>query len=483
MSTENKDKPSVVPKQGPGKSARERQLLSKPHDAFFVCAPEFLPLILGQICLPQNPPEKGAPAEDTTLLSQRHFLPPSVPLSGLKFRELIERVQKISAAQNVWWEVSHKRVTDLRSVRSALDAVPWQEWFPEKSTLRFSAECQRSQVRQAAQVRAAAETASGSEPAQQAPASGGSEQGVIPIKISLFRDTLRVYAPLTMAPLHHRAYKFCLKHPAGLREDLAQGMILSLASQMRLRGFQPELGRGFDTDQTSTAGAPPEPQNRRLKLLLPFSGTGTFAFEAATLFWELSHCLIGRYDLVRQSPCAPQATLAHIQGKSGADAVRMFALRSVEVFGCDIHDGALSQSRATEEAFLHHLRNMTGAHDIPWQSDWAHADFFDLKPSDMRKVISETTPGPLVCLLNPPFGLRLRVSAAPAFFSRIARKLDLLAQEFPEGMAGSVLCPDPTCAQAFAGRLMQPRWETRVFPLSYGGLKARVVEFFSRSAL
>jgi 23S rRNA G2445 N2-methylase RlmL len=457
--------------------AHERNFLSRPHDAFLVCAPEFRNFAASGLKTALEETGLTNTSINTDQLDHPHFLPPSIRLHNLKFRQLLQLIQKVPAVQTIWWEVSsHKRVTHAQSLRSALDAISWQNWFPSEANLRFAAESQRSTIRQSAALRGCAEAASESQQCQKVPRSPASTLNTVPIKLSLLRDTLKIYAPLTMAPLHHRAYKTELDHPAGLREDLAQGLILSLAEQMHIRGFAP----AFQTPGNGPNQSPHDSAGRHLKLLLPFAGTGTFAFEAATLFWKLDHCLVGRYELLKRCSVAPLATLAHLSEAAANEARSVLATHSVSVCACDTHEPALAQSRATEASFLRHMQIMTGSRSIPWTSHWTHEDFFHWQAPDLRARLPQAGPEPVVCLLNPPFGLRLKVASAPAFFGRIGHQLVQLAHAFTEGMVGTTLCPDAACAESFAKSLQSKGCEHRILSLSYGGLKARMVEFFFR---
>ncbi len=258
----------------------------------------------------------------------------------------------------------------------------------------------------------------------------------------LYKNKLTMSISLAGEGLYKRGYREELSASAPLREDIAACCIRKALS------FVNQGDEAFVPD----------------KIFIPFSGTGTFAFELMQLYYHISPVLFARKYAVEKMPLFKQESFNYLLKKA----------RSAGVFNKKITIECIDKSEQANASCLVNLKNVERC---VMQNEFN----VTVKHDDFLKIDVETMAesGNMFILLNPPYGIRLGArSSTVVLYKEIAKKINALsrvAKKTRKQMLGFVLCPDEETWSVFSRQLTDAKTETYHF--IQGGLDVRVCQF------
>lgn len=267
--------------------------------------------------------------------------------------------------------------------------------------------------------------------------------------VDLYKNKLTVSLSLAGEPLYKRGYREMLSRSAPLREDAA------FCCLNRALTFAKKMDNHFVPDI----------------VFIPFSGTGTFAFEYLLNYLNFSPVLFLRnYAFTRMPFFKPE----HFN----------FLLKKAEenILPWDekIHFICMDYSNAAMAVFLENLNNIKNAFEknhcifsenILMQYE---NDFFKI---DLNTLLENKN---VFMPLNPPYGIRMAGNKNSIdLYKKIAERINEISeitQKSGKKLSGFILCPDENTWTQFCKMIKNMKTETYHF--MQGGLDIRVCLFY-----
>lgn len=266
--------------------------------------------------------------------------------------------------------------------------------------------------------------------------------------VELYKNKLTISISLAGQPLYKRGYRGKLSASAPLREDLAACCIeraLAFANQYH-QNYVPST------------------------LLIPFSGTGTFAFEYLQNYFQFFPAHVLRGYALEKMPLFKKDHFSFIisQAKEHSAATMMKKnVHNMEIICIDKSIEANTALKDNLSCFI----NTVKTDDFP-EVTIIQDDFFNINSAEFS--------GTIFIPLNPPYGIRLgNETHSIAFYKKIAIKLNeffATSKKNQKNVLGFVLCPNQETWSAFINNLRLAQTETYHF--TQGGLDIRVCQFF-----
>jgi 23S rRNA G2445 N2-methylase RlmL len=261
----------------------------------------------------------------------------------------------------------------------------------------------------------------------------------------LYRDRLTLSISLAGQPLYKRGYRGVLKSSAPVREDAAACMI------QKALGFSNTNKINFIPDT----------------LLIPFSGTGTFAFEFLINYFKCPSVLFNRKYAIEKMPLFRSENFCFLLKKSRENILRQ--KKNVNIICIDQSEKANASLLENEEKWCHAIKNNNIIKLI--QDDFLKIDF--------SKIIDINTKD-IFIPLNPPYGVRLSTQTnIIQLYQNIAKKINELVtfiQKNNATLSGFILCPNEETWSAFLKNIKKAKIDTYHF--NQGGMDIRVCQFF-----
>ena len=282
---------------------------------------------------------------------------------------------------------------------------------------------------------------------------------------NLYNDYLTVSISLAGNPLYKRGYRGTLSASAPLREDAA-----ACCMQTALQ-FSRQVKEDFLPDT----------------LVIPFSGTGTFAFEYLQYCFQFSPVLFGRDYALQSMPLFRPDNFNYLLKKAKENCYfPVDPADSSPHFYCIDHaanaNTALADNlKIVKNAISHNGFDFPEALFAGGKADepFIHEDFLAM---DMATLLAgqDKMTGDVFIPLNPPYGVRLGNNQdSVALYNQIAAKLNeisSLIKKENKHMLGFILCPNVETWSAFCKSLSGAKIETCHF--TQGGMDIRVCQFF-----
>ncbi|MEO8965254.1 MAG: hypothetical protein ABI370_11340, partial [Gammaproteobacteria bacterium] len=286
------------------------------------------------------------------------------------------------------------------------------------------------------------------------------------IYADLYKNKLTLSISLAGEPLYKRGYRGTLSASAPLKEDAAACCIQSALQ------FAATLQKDFIPNT----------------VIIPFSGTGTFAFEMLQFYFQLSPVLFEREYALQKMSFFGKESFNFLVKKADENCL-LDKDRINEIRIC-----CIDNSKNANIALLENITNFKKilakqtteivdelfVRDLKTDQPFFAKDFLTM---DMTKIISDKAKrfGNIFIPLNPPYGIRLnRTSDSVDLYKNIARKIneisDLTKRE-QKHLCGFILCPTEETWSAFVKQLHYLKIETYHF--TQGGLDIRVCQFFA----
>lgn len=253
----------------------------------------------------------------------------------------------------------------------------------------------------------------------------------------LYKDKLILSISLAGYPLYKRGYREMLSASAPLREDFAACCI------QKALDFAKKINPLFSPN----------------KIIIPFSGTGTFAFEYLLNRFHIPPICFEREYAIQQMPFFKKEYFNQIKQK----AMEYCILNPLDI---ECIDNSLSATEALTNNVKRFneklLRHGFSAVDLTLDK----VDFFE-------KSIA-TNVGDIFMMLNPPYGVRLAKNLdTPHLYKKIAKKINEITDA---NVLGFILCPSEEAWSAFCNTIKTSKIETYHF--TQGGLDIRVCQFY-----
>lgn len=269
------------------------------------------------------------------------------------------------------------------------------------------------------------------------------------ISADLYKNKLTLSISLNGDLLYKRGYRSEFNANAPLREDAASCCIQKV--------FQSQ-------NQKDSSDL----------VLIPFAGTGTFAFEYLQFKYQFPPVLFGRKYALQEMPFFKQENFNYLIKK----AKENIALTQHE----KIHVLCLDPSEKANSALSNNLINLKSAFvsnhfDLQNVCSFENLleDFFQFPVSHLASFNHIFIP------LNPPYGIRLnKDSDSIDLYKKIAIKINQITVEIKKKkqakLLGFVLCPSEETWKAFFQNLKGLLTDTYHF--TQGGIDIRVCQFY-----
>jgi 23S rRNA G2445 N2-methylase RlmL len=290
--------------------------------------------------------------------------------------------------------------------------------------------------------------------------SGDDSNEATGLYVDLYKNKLKISISLAGSPLYRRGYRGILSASAPLREDAASCCIrksLQFAKHQNER-FSPEI------------------------LMIPFSGTGTFAFEYILSDHQLSPVLLQRDYALQLMPLFRQEHFSFLLKKAQQNGL-LSGLNIKKIYCIDSYDKANAALSDNLDTFRKLILN--NGIDLPgalFSQDNGYSYFKEdfLEMSVENIITASGVIGDVFIPLNPPYGIRLaKNSDTPGLYKRIADKINEIATAVAQRqkeVAGFILCPSEDAWSVFYKNIQCSAKETYHF--TQGGLDVRVCQFY-----
>ncbi len=274
--------------------------------------------------------------------------------------------------------------------------------------------------------------------------SGENTDETTSLYVDLYKNKLTVSLSLAGEALYKRGFRDVLSASAPLREDAAFCCI------ERALNFAKKVDENFLVES----------------LLVPFSGTGTFAFEYLQTSLNFSSVLFMREYALSKMSFFNQDNYNYLLKKA-----REHVLKSAQ----DIQVKCIDNAVNAMTALTHNIDNFNSYIDISHVISVLKEDFFEM---DITNLVENKN---ILMPLNPPYGIRLgKNTQAVDVYRQIAKKVNQIAelnQKTGKKLLGFVLCPDENTWSCFCNHLKNMYTETYHF--TQGGLDIRVCQFLT----
>lgn len=256
--------------------------------------------------------------------------------------------------------------------------------------------------------------------------------------VNLYKNKLTISISLAGNPLYKRGYRGTLSASAPLREDMAACCIQSVLKW---------IGDPFVPDT----------------ILIPFSGTGTFAFEYLLYYLNIAPVLLGREYALTYMPFFRKDNFNFLLKKARENCLIKQSMPTVY---------CIDNSSNANAALLQnceHFRNAMLKNDSIFPDkilSHQNADFFSF---DFK-----TNAENILILINPPYGIRLgKNKDINHLYKNIAMKMNELSGK---NKLGLILCPTKEAWSMFCNTLIGYKIETSHF--TQGGMDIRLCQFY-----
>lgn len=281
--------------------------------------------------------------------------------------------------------------------------------------------------------------------------SGENTNETTSLYVDLYKDRLTISISLAGEPLYKRGYRQMLAASAPLREDAA------FCCLDRALQFAKKIDPAYSPDT----------------ILIPFAGTGTFAFEYLQSYFNFSPVLFSRDYALKKMPFFKSENFNFLLKK----AAEHFSI-SVD----NIHLTCIDNSNNAIRALVENIKNFKKFFE-KYQANFPEIkclekDFFSL---EVEKLIANHNPKfhSIFIPLNPPYGIRIGKNLNSVnFYKKIATKINeiaQLAQNTGIKLSGFILCPDEKTWSSFCKHIKKMSLETYHF--NQGGMDIRVCQF------
>ncbi|WCL50367.1 hypothetical protein [Leptospira sp. GIMC2001] len=299
--------------------------------------------------------------------------------------------------------------------------------------------------------------------------------------LEIFNNHAKLYLALRDKPLYQRGFRSPLSKSAPLSEDIAA----ILLNQMIQRFFQ---NQGKGQNKNSIQNFDPK---SKIRFVLPFSGTGTLAFEFYLIMNSIAPENLNSLESKHINIWKGNDPYLFLRKKSKASILENLNI----IMECyDLETDAVDNSNSNLESFAERIQELRS--DIlvnsqtnkskPNANSTLHSKtdrsaFWSFEEGNFFERKIDAGEGETIFLpLNPPYGLRMQKKEENTnFYTRIAEKLiEIEKKNAGNPIFGFLLCPDSE-THFLACKVIKPKYKIETVHFSQGNLSLRAL-FFSR---
>jgi 23S rRNA G2445 N2-methylase RlmL len=280
---------------------------------------------------------------------------------------------------------------------------------------------------------------------------GGQYDATTTLYADLYHDRLTLSISLAGEFLYKRGYRSVLSASAPLREDAAACFM------QKAFEFFKEYNKDFSPHT----------------LLIPFSGTGTFAFEFLQRYLKISPVLFERTYAMQKMPLFRSENFNFLL-KKARDQVAQYEQKKSH-----INIICIDHAEKANEAFL---KNISIFNAVFKKNGWLenhllimNDDFLKMSFEPIQNFLEKNIFMPL----NPPYGIRMsKQNNIVQLYKNIAKKineLSLLTKKNNNNILGFILCPNEETWRVFLKNINNAKTDTYHF--NQGGIDIRVCQF------
>lgn len=272
----------------------------------------------------------------------------------------------------------------------------------------------------------------------------------------LYKDKLTLSISIAGDLLYKRGYRGKLSASAPLREDYAASCI------QKAFQFAEKVNSNFSADS----------------LFIPFSGTGTFAFEYLHNKYKLAPALSNRKFALQKMPLYRQENFLFLIKKAKENS--LFNQNN------NLNILCIDNSKNANDAFLenaNNFKNTLTSNEFILPNNLFNSDrkSFLMNENFLKLDFSKLNLAEnLFIPLNPPYGIRIGSNSDSAIlYKNIASKLNEISKitkKSQKNILGFILCPTEDSWSAFSRNLTHTEIETYHF--TQGGMDIRVCQFY-----
>lgn len=292
----------------------------------------------------------------------------------------------------------------------------------------------------------------------------------------LYKDKLTISISLVGDLLYKRGYRGNLSASAPLREDAASCCI------HKSMQFVKKLNENFSPNA----------------VLIPFSGTGTFAFEYLQSYFRFSPVLFEREHALQKMPLFRQENFNFLLKKAKENCLFKSSYNENQNLNPIIHNNnikfiCIDNSKNANSALLENIgifknaiikNNFIAPNELFSENEKSKEPFYsdNFLKMDISRLMNPTSKnfGNIFIPLNPPYGIRLGGNSdSIALYKNIASKLNEISKitkKEHKNLLGFILCPSEDTWSAFCRNLNYSKIETYHF--TQGGMDIRVCQFY-----
>lgn len=280
----------------------------------------------------------------------------------------------------------------------------------------------------------------------------------------LYKNKLTLSISLAGKALYKRGYRGILSASAPLREDAASCCIQNALI------FAKNVHENFNPNT----------------IIIPFSGTGTFAFEYFQSYFRFFPVLFGREYALQEMAFFKEESFNYLVKK----AKEHCKLAAVEKNEHPIHFYCIDTSDEANSALLDNIESFQQSiikNNFLFPNELFsqyHENFFKMNFANVFEQ-QNIPSNDIFILFNPPYGIRLNHhSDTVALYKNIALKINEITKiinKQQQNLLGFILCPNEETWMAFYKHLIYSEIETYHF--TQGGIDIRVCQFFNKSTI
>lgn len=360
-------------------------------------------------------------------------------VAGLSIRQIFDLAYRLRTIRDLYWQLATVKVKSIADLKKHLRKIHWSRVLSSHQACQIEF---RSYTSRLYHEKSLLEASSDELSALGLKLSQNSAKQRL--RFHLKDNQLHILLALSDQVHYRRGLRSTYQVRAPLAEHYAAALIHWYAT------LQQAAGRGFPS-----------------QVYIPFAGSGTFAWELISWFYDLPPSLLQQSWVSESWPSAPRQTLGFIRNNllhSSADPkplkIRLCERSSDQ---CAELSGNLQRyaSAMTSPSWLACWQAAQIEH---WTGDFFHDD--NVWHSDQD----------LAVFLNPPYGLRLSEEGAAAKdYGRVAERLNVLFTRV-RSLSGLILIPNDACYQMFQSRFQGKALTSLSW--NQGGRHVRALYFF-----
>lgn len=373
--------------------------------------------------------------EDPTI----EVLESAIYIKNLDYRNILQLTLESKTIRDILWKISQKTVKSRVDLIKEISRIEWQLFLPPTSCIAIRATSRNSQIYHEGLIKSVV--------SDQLTKVGYvvKPQQSADFLVDLRIENNQLITSLSMSggQLFKRGFKENLAGVATVKEDLAA------------------CATAWCIDFISSRGV--SFHNEQINIVNPFAGSGTLGFEAALHLGKVPNSILGRTYACEKFVCTPLASLNFIRAKL---AQRQPNHSNIDLCFGEISPEQCSALEINAAAFCKLMPNLLATKpprviqtDVLNTNDW------------MGNAI-----GNLFLIMNPPFGMRLKLKAPVSFYRKLGEWTSEVALQSWSHVGGYSFAPDKLTHDSFLRGLGQ-NCSTKSIDVIHGGKKIKLIAF------